>query len=96
METTMRAVVLDGEKLRFLKGYAAPKPAPGECLVRVLAAGICSTDLELVKGYMGFRGVIGHEFVGRVEHSADPQWVGARVVAEINCVCGKCDMCQTG
>lgn len=99
VETTMRAVVLDDDhkdKVRLVRAHPAPKPAAGECLVRVLAAGVCSTDLELVKGYMGFCGVIGHEFVGRVEHATNGKLAGARVVCEINCVCGKCDMCQSG
>jgi len=98
MDRVMRAVVLDG-KVKFSRTHPAPKldsAQGGECLVRVLAAGICATDLELIKGYLGFRGIIGHEFVGRVEQAADPRLVGARVVCEINCVCGKCDMCQSG
>lgn len=97
MDTTMRAVVLDDNgKVRLARNHPVPQLAPDECVIRVQTAGVCSTDLELVKGYMGFRGVIGHEFVGCVEQSADPQWVGARVVAEINCVCGQCDMCASG
>jgi threonine dehydrogenase-like Zn-dependent dehydrogenase len=61
--------------------------------------GVCATDLELVKGYMGFTGVLGHEFVGVVEDAADQAgqpWLGKRVVGTINCVCGKCDMCRAG
>jgi len=64
-------------------------------LVRVKLAGICATDLEVTRGYMGFTGVLGHEFVGRVEKGPRP-WRGKRVVAEINCVCGRCEMCQHG
>ncbi len=61
-----------------------PKISDGEALIRVSLAGVCSTDLELVKGYMGFEGVLGHEFVGVVEKSADPSWLNRRVVSSIN------------
>lgn len=81
--------------LRFEARYPDPVPEPGEALVQVRLAGICATDLELVKGYMGFRGVLGHEFVGTVVRGPKA-WRGKRVVAEINCICGKCDMCQRG
>ncbi len=68
-----------------------------ETLVRVMASGICNTDLEIVKGYAGFRGTIGHEFVGVVERSSDkPEFVGRRVVGEINAGCGTCELCITG
>jgi threonine dehydrogenase-like Zn-dependent dehydrogenase len=69
----------------------------GECLVRVELSGICNTDLEIVRGYAGFNGTIGHEFVGVVE-SCDslPEMVGRRVVGEINAGCGKCDRCTAG
>jgi threonine dehydrogenase-like Zn-dependent dehydrogenase len=89
----MRALVLD-QRVALREDHPLPAPAPGEALVRVLKAGICSTDLELVKGYMGFRGILGHELVGQVvalpagppPAGADPLPLGARVVAEINCV----------
>lgn len=71
-----------------------PERRPGEALIRVLTAGICSTDLELVKGYMGFNGVLGHEFVGVVKESDNPYFVGKRVVGEINCVCHACRYCE--
>lgn len=90
----MRAVVFDGE-LRFADNLPAPEPAGGECMVQVHQAGICSTDLEITRGYMGFAGVLGHEFVGRVEAGSE-QWLGKRVVSEINCVCMRCDLCQAG
>lgn len=67
-----------------------------EALVRVLLSGICNTDLEIARGYAGFKGTIGHEFVGVVEDSADRQLVGQRVVGEINAGCGECDLCQSG
>lgn len=88
----MRAVQLqDGPRLVELP---VPRPGKGEALVRVLAAGICNTDLELVRGYMGFQGVPGHEFVGLVEESTNPHLLGKRVVGEINCVCHQCAYCK--
>ena len=68
----------------------------GEALVRVLLSGICNTDLEIARGYAGFKGTIGHEFVGIVEEGADRGLVGKRVVGEINAGCGKCDLCRGG
>ena len=91
----MRALLCD-EGLRFDPAYPDPEPAPGEALVRVTLAGICNTDLELIKGYMGFRGVLGHEFVGIVEASPDPALLGQRVVGEINAYCGECPTCRAG
>ena len=88
----MRAVIFDGE-VRVTE-IPEPRPAEGEALIRVLTAGICTTDLEIIKGYMGFRGVLGHEFVGVVEECANPHLKGKRVVGEINCVCHKCEYCQ--
>lgn len=68
-----------------------------EALVRVLKSGICNTDLEIVRGYAGFQGTIGHEFVGVVEQSTDaPELVGSRVVGEINAGCGVCELCKAG
>src|SRR5918995_4681119 len=67
-----------------------------EALVRVLVSGICNTDLEIARGYAGFNGTIGHEFVGLVEQSSDRALVGRRVVGEINAGCGKCDLCRAG
>ena len=67
-----------------------------EALVRVIVSGICNTDLEIARGYAGFRGTIGHEFVGIVEESPDPALVGQRVVGEINAGCGKCELCLGG
>ncbi len=91
----MRALVYDGE-LRLVEDYPRPVPPPGEALVRVQLAGICNTDLEIVRGYMGFQGVLGHEFVGVVEECADESLVGQRVVGEINCYCGECPTCRAG
>src|SRR4051794_28760047 len=73
-----------------------PSPAEGDTLIRVKAAGICSTDLEICKGYMGFSGILGHEFVGEVVDSPDRALIGKRVCGEINIVCGRCDLCVAG
>ncbi|RJQ42271.1 MAG: alcohol dehydrogenase [Gaiellales bacterium] len=91
----MKALVLKKDGLRFEAGYPAPEPADGEALVRVRLAGICATDLELARGYMGFTGVPGHEFVGVVE-SGGEGLDGRRVVGEINCACGSCEYCGAG
>jgi 2-desacetyl-2-hydroxyethyl bacteriochlorophyllide A dehydrogenase len=67
-----------------------------EALIRVTLSGICNTDLEIARGYAGFNGTIGHEFVGVVEQTADRTLLGQRVVGEINAGCGKCDLCKAG
>ncbi len=82
--------------LEYRNQYPVPTPAPGEALVRVLQAGICATDLELVQGYMGFQGVLGHEFVGIVEDAPDAYLKGTRVVGEINAACRICPVCRAG
>jgi threonine dehydrogenase-like Zn-dependent dehydrogenase len=88
--------------LRFLQSELAVKEIPSpaaddEALVRVIKSGICNTDLEIVNGYAGFEGTIGHEFVGIVEKSSsDPGLVGKRVVGEINVGCGVCSLCLAG
>ena len=69
---------------------------PGEAVLSVRVAGVCATDLELIKGFMGFRGVLGHEFVAQVTAAPDPAWVGARVVGDINAACGGCATCRAG
>lgn len=70
-------------------------PREGDALVRILLAGVCATDLEIVKGYMGFEGTLGHEFVGIVEECrSDASLVGQRVVGEINVSCGECKFCR--
>lgn len=66
---------------------------PNEALIKIRKAGICSTDLELVKGYYPYTGIIGHEFVGDVIEADDASWVGQRVVGEINAVCNECEQC---
>jgi len=91
----MKAVVIRRKKIT-VEEIPPPAPAEGEALIRVLKAGICRTDLELLEGYMGFQGVPGHEFVGRVEEAVDGRWVGARVVGEINIPCRRCPVCRAG
>jgi threonine dehydrogenase-like Zn-dependent dehydrogenase len=88
----MRALVLTDQVC-----YDAARPEPvcdrDEVLVGVSVAGICETDLQLVKGYMGFRGVLGHEFVGIARSGP---FEGRRVVGEINCSCWDCETCRRG
>jgi threonine dehydrogenase-like Zn-dependent dehydrogenase len=91
----MRALVFDGS-LSFDARRPEPREADGDALLRVRQAGICATDLEITKGYMGYRGVLGHEFVADVIAAGDDKLVGRRVVGEINCVCGTCDLCLGG
>lgn len=88
----MRAVVL-GDQGLAVTDCPMPTLKSGEVLVRVIRAGLCETDLQLVRGYMGFRGILGHEFVGIVESG---RLQGQRVVGEINCACGECQICQSG
>ena len=92
----MKAIVFDKE-LKLDKNYAKPSPKVGEALIRVELAGICNTDYEITKGYMGYVGILGHEFVGVVEdvNGADKSWIGKRVVAEISYGCDdpNCEWC---
>ncbi len=91
----MLSVVYDGASLRLAE---RPVPVPGrsEARVRTTLVGICNTDLEILRGYAAFSGILGHEFVGIVEHAEDPALVGRRVVGEINLSCGECEMCVRG
>ncbi len=73
-----------------------PERPPGFALLRLLAAGICNTDLELQRGYYGFRGTPGHEFVAEVAEAGQPGLAGKRVVGEINLACRACEWCQRG
>lgn len=91
----MRALLYDGQ-LALRSDCPQPVPSSGEALLRVKLAGICNTDLEITRGYMGFAGVLGHEFVGVVEGCDDPTLLGQRVVGEINCNCGTCPTCLAG
>jgi threonine dehydrogenase-like Zn-dependent dehydrogenase len=90
----MRAVVYDGQ-LRLDGYYPAPTPTGDQVLLQMRRAGICNTDLELVAGYMNFHGVLGHEFVAEVI-AGPAEWLGQRVVGEINVTDGTCDLCQRG
>ena len=93
----MRGLWLEAQRIRLRDDLSRPEPAAGEARVRVLVAGICDTDLELVRGYYPFTGVPGHEFVGRVEAAVGAEeWVGRRVVGEINVSCGGCAACLAG
>ena len=93
----MRALWLEGRALRLRDDVPRPAPPAGEALVRVSLAGVCNTDLELVRGYYPYAGVPGHEFVGVVERADEaPEWVGRRVVGEINAACGACATCLAG
>jgi threonine dehydrogenase-like Zn-dependent dehydrogenase len=89
----MRALVLGADGVALHNHHPNPPQGEGDVLVRVLRAGICETDLQLIRGYMGFRGVLGHEFVGIAQ---DGPLAGRRVVGEINCSCGACVTCQSG
>ncbi len=89
----MRALVLTDDGARLQTDRPDPAPAAGEVLVRVLRAGICETDLQLIRGYKGFRGVLGHEFVGVALGGA---FEGQRVTGEINCSCWSCATCAAG
>lgn len=91
----MRAAVFD-DKLRFIPDYPVPKPKPGWALIRVLTAGICKTDIELMKGYKEFHGILGHEFIGVVEQCDDAYLKHKRVAGEINVGCGQCEWCANG
>lgn len=90
----MKALTFKNNHLS-LSDVAKPN-TDGEALVRVRLSGICNTDLEIVRGYAGFEGTIGHEFVGIVEESDTGALVGKRVVGEINAGCGRCVLCLAG
>lgn len=91
----MRALYWNGRNLEFESAYRTPVAAGQTALVKVHLAGICSTDLQILKGYMGFTGVLGHEFVGSVVEGPQ-ELIGKRVVGEINFGCGRCDSCARG
>jgi threonine dehydrogenase-like Zn-dependent dehydrogenase len=88
----MRALLLDDSGPRLAE-LPRPVPGPDEALLRITCAGICSTDLELIRGYAGFSGVLGHEFTAVVEAAGDRSWVGRRVVGTINLGCRTCGEC---
>ncbi len=88
----MKALVFNGI-LNFSKNESKPVLPEGEALIKVLMAGVCNTDIEITRGYKGFTGIIGHEFVGIVEeiNDYDQSLLGKRVVGDINCACRKAD-----
>lgn len=91
----MKALYFDDNGLTLRDDYPRPEPGQGECLIEVTRAGICDTDVQLTRGYMGFVGVPGHEFVG-VVREGPKELIGKRVVGEINCPCGDCASCNRG
>lgn len=91
----MMAVHLENGRIT-LQRRPKPRRREGYALIRLLSAGICNTDLELQRGYYGFSGIPGHEFVGEVVESDNPKLAGRRVVGEINLACGKCEWCARG
>ena len=93
----MKAVWLEDNKLSYRKKVPAPVPEADEALVSVSRAGICGTDLQLLKGYYPFCGIPGHEFVGKIIRApGQPEREGQRVVGEINISCGVCPSCLAG
>jgi len=91
----MRAVVFDGQ-LRFSQNIPVPEIPKDWARIRVQFTGICGTDVEILNGYQQFNGVLGHEFVGVVAQCGSPEWIGCRVVGEINVSCGSCKWCRSG
>ena len=91
----MKAVVFDNG-LKLDNNYPMPVPQKGEALIKVNTIGICNTDYEITLGYMGYKGILGHEFTGVVEKAENKDLIGKRVVGEINCGCGQCDWCAQG
>jgi alcohol dehydrogenase len=94
-EIAMKAICFDGV-LQLRTDIPPPSPPEGWARIRVRKAGICGTDLQILAGYQGFRGIPGHEFVGIVDSCGDPAWNGRRVVGEINVGCGHCNSCLRG
>ncbi len=95
----MLALTYNGSSLESQPRYPEPTLQVGEALIRPTRLGICSTDIEICRGYMQFQGVLGHEFVGIVESiegQDDRKLIGRRVVGAINAVCGECDLCKRG
>lgn len=93
----MKGIYFDGTKAVFRDDLPIPVPTETQSLIRIIYAGVCNTDREVLKGYRpDFKGVMGHEFVGIVEASDDPGWIGKRVVGELNAGCGHCIYCRTG
>ena len=90
----MKSVWLENNQIS-LRDVSQPRKA-NEALIKIRKAGICSTDLELVKGYYPYTGILGHEFVGEVVEADEASWIGQRVVGDINVVCNQCEQCLNG
>jgi threonine dehydrogenase-like Zn-dependent dehydrogenase len=94
MEEKMKGLWLENRKLSFRTDLSLPRLEADEVLIKVLLAGVCSTDLEMVRGYYDFKGVPGHEFVGLVQDdNGHPELLGKRVIGDINISCGECERC---
>lgn len=94
----MKALIFD-DGLKFVENYKEPVLKQGEALIKTTLGGVCNTDEEITKGYMGYKGVLGHEFTGVVEKvydETDKKWLGKRVVGEINAGCKNCEWCAKG
>jgi threonine dehydrogenase-like Zn-dependent dehydrogenase len=91
----MKGLWLENKNLQLRTNLETPEPSADEALVRVTRAGICNTDLELIRGYYPYTGILGHEFVGVVEQGP-PELINQRVVGEINAACGECFYCKKG
>ena len=93
----MKGIYFDGKAAFYREDLKMPVPGQGESLVKIKVAAVCNTDKEILKGYRpDFQGIMGHEFVGVVEQSADESLIGKTVVGELNAACGKCIYCRTG
>jgi len=94
MDGKMKGIWLEDRKMTFRTDLPLPSLDKDEVLIKVLLAGVCSTDLEMLRGYYDFKGVPGHEFVGQVvDDNGQPELMGKRVVGDINVSCGECDRC---
>jgi threonine dehydrogenase-like Zn-dependent dehydrogenase len=107
LETPMLRLEMEGQQMPMysvllqngrvsVRRRPLPRRREGYALIRHLCSGICNTDLELMRGYYGFHGTPGHEFVGEVVSADKPRLVGSRVVGEINVACGMCTWCHKG
>ncbi len=94
MEATMKGLWLEDKKMSYRADLALPQLQADEVLIKVLLAGVCSTDLEMRRGYYDFTGVPGHEFIGLVQDdNGHPELHGKRVIGDINISCGECERC---
>ncbi len=91
----MRGLYFDGANLKIIE-KEIPHIGENEVLIKVIKAGICSTDLEVIKGYQNFTGILGHEFIGIVVKASEKKFLGKRVVGEINIPCNQCELCKKG